>query len=206
MCINICFECIELCFTTLFIGRKCHTRFDSKFFPDFPTFYSEQSRKIGWEDEIKDHVSLFYNPESILAVLITCIYPLGAAGLVDSTIQSLQSVWEKQSQFAEIQSIIQRLVKCTFFERLGWRRFPQLQTTLEKLHDIVRDDKRDKMGGHFGFIGPSISKLGRPVGKTRTWKVLSWKEWIWNVRAEVWKCNWSWKVWIELGKSMKLER
>ena len=55
------------------------------FSPIFPKFYSEQSRKIGWETEIRDHVSLFYNPESILAVLITCIYPLGGAGLMDMT-------------------------------------------------------------------------------------------------------------------------
>ena len=54
-------------------------------------------------------------------------------------------IWEKQSQFAEIQSIIQRLVKCTFFERLGWRRFPQLETSLKKLHDIVRDNNRKWM-------------------------------------------------------------
>ena len=67
-------------------------------------------------------------------------------------------VWEKQSQFAEIQSIIQRLVKCTFFERLGWRRFPQLETTLKKLNDIVRDNIRGKFGGHSDSVGPSISE------------------------------------------------
>ena len=116
---------------------------------------------MGWENEIKDHVSLFYNPESILAVLITCIYPLGGAGLVDTLHPSIGDIWEKQSQFAEIQSIIQRLVKCTFFERLGWRRFPQLETTLKKLHDIVRDDKREKMGGHCDFLGPSIFEISR---------------------------------------------
>ena len=120
----------------------------------FSKFYLEQSRKVGWENEIKDHVSLFYNPESILAVLITCIYPLGGAGLVDTINGRPNDVWEKQSQFAEIQSIIQRLVKCTFFERLGWRRFPQLETTLKKLNDIVRDNIRGKLGGHFDSVGP----------------------------------------------------
>ena len=60
-------------------------------------------------------------------------------GLIDTEVG--MKIWEKQSQFADIQSIIQRLVKCTFFERLGWRRFPQLETTLKKLRDIVRDIK-----------------------------------------------------------------
>ena len=123
---------------------------------DCNPIFLEQSRKVGWENEIKDHVSLFYNPESILAVLITCIYPLGGAGLVDTINGRPNDVWEKQSQFAEIQSIIQRLVKCTFFERLGWRRFPQLETTLKKLHDIVRDNQQGKVDGHFDFVGPSI--------------------------------------------------
>ena len=91
------------------------------------------------ETTIKDHVSRFYHPDSILAVLVTCIYPLGVAGLY--TTDGLIDVWEKQTQFADIQSIIQRLVKCTFFERLGWRRFPQLETTLKKLRDIARDER-----------------------------------------------------------------